>query len=83
MAGWNIEDLQQEFNTRYVHIAELGNKHHHTRWPIERVDEESGLQLAQFDICLLCRCYRVDRCHRGYVAERPAERTGMPLCHLL
>lgn len=88
IAGWNIEDLQQEFSTRYVHMAALGNKHHHTGGPIELVDEESGLQqaqawLAQFDICLLCGCYRVDRCHRSYIAERLAERTGVPLCHLL
>lgn len=86
--GWNREDLETRYTTRYMHVRELGNENHHTGQDIHLVDEESGLDqlehwLEQFDICLLCGCYRAASCHRGYVAEKLAARTGSPICHIL
>jgi uncharacterized protein (DUF488 family) len=87
LPGWNIEDLQRDYTTRYVHLRKLGNLHHHTGQPIQLVDEEGGLEqlerwLEQFDILLLCGCSKVEQCHRRYIAENLAARTHAPICHL-
>ena len=87
LPGWNTEDLQRSYQARYMHIRELGNLHHHRGLPIKLVDEENGLQqlqcwLEQFNILLLCGCYKVETCHRGYIADHLAARTQVPICHL-
>ena len=87
LPGWNIEDLQRDYTTSYVHLRKLGNLHHHTGQPIQLVDEEGGLEqlerwLEQFDILLLCGCSKVEQCHRRYIAENLAARTHAPICHL-
>lgn len=67
--------LRERFGAAYLRAMELGNKNYNRPGaPIVLVNPQKGIArlltlLEQSDVCLLCRCQQLARCHTATVVN--------------
>lgn len=83
MPFWTGNYLLRNFNNRYVHLKELGNKNYkNENLKIEIFDAENGIKrikklLERNDIILCCSCRDYSSCHRKIVSGIIKDKLGI------
>lgn len=86
---WKHQTMMINFNYRYRHIRELGDKNYNGKMGegIMIADMDRGISLlmetaTEFPVVLLCECADYHTCHRNVVADELVKRYGLHVTHL-